>query len=168
MTNPAEPAWRVWNQEDDEAVVRLSTELYREDPAPRVVPPEHTKRTLEALRASPTRGLAAVLEVEGQVRGYTLLISFWSNELGGEVCEVDELFVEPDLRSAGLASMLLRSIADGSGPWPQVPVAVALQVTPENDRARQLYGRLGFEASKNSTMLWRLSVGVAQLNDRAP
>jgi hypothetical protein len=39
-----------------------------------------------------------VCDVERRTVGYALLISFWSNELGGEVCNIDELFVAPVYR----------------------------------------------------------------------
>ena len=69
--------------------------LYREDPGPRPVAREQIEHTLAMLRDEPSRGRVLVLEVDGRPEGYALLIAFWSNELGGEVCEVDELFVNP-------------------------------------------------------------------------
>ena len=115
-----------------------------EDPPPHPVPPEHVRQTLLALREVPSRGRAIVLELEGQVCGYALLIAYWSNELGGEVCTIDELYVEPEYRGRRHATRLIDSLATGEGLWSPKPVALTLEVTPNNVRARQLYERAGF------------------------
>jgi ribosomal protein S18 acetylase RimI-like enzyme len=90
-----------------------------------------------------------VLEVEGRAEGYALLASFWSNELGGEVCNVDELYVRPSSRRLGHARELLEALAAGAPLWPRRPVAVELEVSPSNARAQALYAGLGFEPVRN-------------------
>lgn len=149
--------WRGLREGEDERVVALCRELYREDPGPFPVPEEHTRRTLAVFRAEPSRGTAAVLELDGQIVGYALLVSFWSNEYGGEICIVDELFVQPDRRGRGWGTQLLLSIGGPDSAWPRRPVAVDLEVTPQNVRARALYERLGFKPHKNAGMRRRLS-----------
>ncbi len=96
--------WRAANSLDDEAIARMCLALNAEDPGPEPVPPAYTRRTLVALRESPWRGHAAVLEVDGQVCGYALVISFWSNELGGKVWVIDEIYVDPEHRGRGYAT----------------------------------------------------------------
>jgi len=126
--------------------------LYAEDPSPSPVQPEQVRRTLAGLREASSRGRCVVCEVEGRIVGYALLISFWSNELGGEVCNIDELFVAPEHRSRGLATALFDSLAAArESLWPTRPAALALEVNPENQRARALYERLGFRG-KNLAM----------------
>jgi GNAT superfamily N-acetyltransferase len=148
--------WRLATRADDDAIVAMVEALYVEDPSDEPVPIENTRRTLDVLRGEPVRGRVVVLAVGDGLAGYAFLISFWSNELGGEVIEIDELYVVASSRGQGCASSLIRSLRDGSGPWPRVPVALALQVTPSNDRARRLYERLGFAAWKNTTLIARL------------
>jgi len=129
--------------------------LNDEDPGPRMVDAAQVRRTLSALRAEPVRGLTIVLDERGAQVGYALLISSWSNELGGEICSVDELWVTPSLRGRGHASVLLRSLMNGQGPWPAKPVAIELEVSPGNPRARALYEALGFESCRDTKMRWR-------------
>jgi GNAT superfamily N-acetyltransferase len=70
-----------------------------------------------------------VCDVESRTVGYALLISFWSNELGGEVCNIDELFVAPLYRGRGLATALLEELADKEqSVWRIRPAALALEV----------------------------------------
>lgn len=85
-----------------------------------------------------------VLEVDGAASGYALLVPYYSNELGGEVCGVDELYVRPPCRNRGHASALFSEVERGTfGAF----AGTALGVTPGNGRARRLYERLGFRAS---------------------
>jgi GNAT superfamily N-acetyltransferase len=144
--------WRPARPEDDDAIVALSCALFDEDPAPDPVPPGHVERTLRAFRAEPVRGRAVVLEQDGAVLGYAFLASFWSNELGGEVCTVDELYVQASVRGLGHGTALIEALACGEGPWPGRPVALELEVSPENERAHALYARLGFRARRNATL----------------
>jgi GNAT superfamily N-acetyltransferase len=105
------------------------------------------------LRRAPVRGRALVLELDGRVRGYALLVSFWSNELGGEVCTIDELYVEPEHRGSGHATRLLRCLSARSAPWLESIVALALEATPGNVRARRFYERLGFRGANVAMQL---------------
>ena len=100
------PIWRMATVADDEAVVAMCIGLYDEDPSPEPVERGQVRRTLDRLRAEPERGRDVVCEVDGRTVGYALLISFWSNELGGEVCNIDERFVESAYRGRGLAADL--------------------------------------------------------------
>ena len=130
---------------DDDSVAEMCLQLYDEDPGVLPVRPENIRATIRALRRDPCRGRAVVLEVEGQMSGYALLIAFWSNELGGDICEVDELFVVPERRSQGHGKSLFEAILQGDL-WPTQIAGIALGVTPDNVRARRLYERLGFAA----------------------
>jgi GNAT superfamily N-acetyltransferase len=143
--------WRLATAADDDAIVALCLALNAEDPGPQPVGAEQVQRTLATLRREPWRGRAVVLDPQGQPVGYALLISYWSNELGGELCTVDELFVAPPFRNQGHASRLLERLASGRDEWSRDAVALGLEVTPENRRAWSFYERLGFVGS-NRTM----------------
>jgi ribosomal protein S18 acetylase RimI-like enzyme len=148
--------WRLAATADDDDIVSMCLSLNAKDPGPYSVQPAQVKRTLSKLREDPTRGRALVCEVAGHPVGYAFLISFWSNELGGEVCTVDELFVLPDYRGRGLGTVLLEKLAEAEQSlWPVPPAALTLEVTARNHRARALYERLGFEG-ENLAMRRRL------------
>jgi len=135
--------WRLAKETEDELVAQMCLSLYEEDPGPLKVVPSRMCETLMTLRREPWRGRAVVLELVDRVGGYALLISFWSNELGGEVCQIDELYVAPELRNRGYGTSLFNAIGEL---WPTRLVAIALGVTPGNADARRLYERLGFAA----------------------
>lgn len=142
--------WRAAHPEDEDAIVALSLALFTEDPG-EPVSETQVRRTLAVLRDEPTRGRAAVLQRDGQVAGYALLISFWSNEYGGVICNVDELYLRPEHRGQGWGTSLFEAIWRDRALWPTPPVLLELEVTPSNTRARALYERLGFRA-KNVTL----------------
>jgi GNAT superfamily N-acetyltransferase len=150
--------WRVATASDDEGIVSMCMALNSEDPGPALVEPERVRRTLAKLREQSNRGRAVVCDMDGRAVGYALLISFWSNELGGEVCNIDELFVALEYRGCGLATTLFKLLADGGHSlWPIRPTALALEVAPKNERAIALYERLGFQG-KNLAMRKLLAI----------
>ena len=126
--------------------------LYVEDPSPAGMTLEKIRRTLDAYARDPVRGVVVVMEREGAPAGYALVASFWSNELGGEIAVVDELWVERAHRGHGVATWFVRALAAGEVPWFNGAVALELEVTPTNARARALYERLGFQPKKNATL----------------
>jgi ribosomal protein S18 acetylase RimI-like enzyme len=145
--------WRLARTDDDERIIALCLALYAEDPGTRAVDSAGMQETIRMLRAEPARGRVVVLDDGSGVVGYALLISYWSNELGGEVCHIDELYVAVPARGRGHASELVRSVARDGGLWGRPPpVALQLEVTPSNARARSLYERLGFAPVRNTNL----------------
>lgn len=140
--------WREAQPEDDDVVATLCLMLNHEDPGPAVVTDQQVRRTLDELRSNPIRGKALVLDISGRLVGYALLISFWSNELGGEVCTVDEIFVAPEERGHGHATALLQSSTTrGTDHWWRRHLRSRL---PTNVPQRSIDG----SASRDRTQFW--------------
>lgn len=148
--------WRLARPSDEDAIVEMSLALYREDPSPIAPGAEQVRRTLSVFRREPSRGRAIVLECDAQCAGYCLLVWFYSNEYGGNVCTIDELYVTTAARGQGQGTRLIEELIQGSDLLPPATVALALEVTPDNHRARALYERLGFSA-RNTLMRRRLA-----------
>ena len=144
--------WRQAEEHEDPQIIEMCLQLNREDPGPKPVPASHPRATLQTLRKDPVRGVALVLELAGKVEGYAFLIGFWSNELGGVICTLDEFFVNPSHRGQGHGEELLRNLVEKKNLWPQPYVAVDLEVTPDNSRAKAFYTRMGFKPAKNTHM----------------
>ena len=148
--------WRPARPDEDEAIVSLSLALYGDAAEAIGVSAAQVRATLATFRREPLRGRALALDARGTLAGFCLLASFWSNELGGEVCVVDELFLLPEWRGHGHATALIERLKTDRTLWPLRPIAFELEVAPQNTAARRLYERLGFRDKHNATM--RLSL----------
>jgi GNAT superfamily N-acetyltransferase len=143
---------RAATADDHDVLVAMMGALYVEDPSVHTMTADKALRTLQTLASEPIRGKAIVLGMSGATAGYALLASVWSNELGGTVCVVDEIYVAPAHRGAGLATWLVTSLRERTTPWFTDAVAFELEVSPANTRARALYERMGFRAKRNTTL----------------
>ena len=84
--------------------------------------------------------------------GYAVLIPYWSNEYGGDVLHIDELYVKPDYRGRGIATRFIKQILGSK----HGAVAFQLEVTPTNTRAENYYRKLGFRKSKNLQLIRKI------------
>lgn len=130
-------------------VLRMMRELYATDAPDLDVNPDNFPATIDRLLAEPSRGRAVLCMRDGVLCGYALLISYLSNEFGGTLLFVDELFVDEQYRGQGIAQAFLAFVAETR---PFDAVALALEVTPGNVRARALYERLGFRPRHHAMM----------------
>lgn len=149
--------WRHAATTNDDSIIQMCLALNAEDPGDTPVLREQVLMTLEVLREEPARGRAVVAEIDGQVVGYALLISFWSNEFGGEVCVVDELYLAPSHRNRGVGSTLVSTLRNSDQLWSDRAVAIAIEVAPNNVRARQFFAGQGFKGGNTAMHLRRSS-----------
>jgi ribosomal protein S18 acetylase RimI-like enzyme len=128
-------------------LVGMMSALYAEDEATSPVDHAHFPFSVQFLVANPSRGRVVLFSEGGTICGYALLIPYWSNEFGGILLFVDEIFVAPEARSRGIGSSFFRHL-DRTRPFDAV--ALALEISPDNVRARGLYESLGFSYRRNS------------------
>jgi ribosomal protein S18 acetylase RimI-like enzyme len=97
---------------------------------------------IQGLLAAPERGACWVAETQGDLVGYLLAAYIFSLEHGGLMAEIDELFVTPAGRCAGVGSRLLETAQRDM--QARGLVRVQLQLAVGNGRAREFYARHGF------------------------
>jgi ribosomal protein S18 acetylase RimI-like enzyme len=134
-------------------VLAMMRALYVEDEPAFAVDDRRFPLTIEFLLAEPSRGSVVVFMEGAAPRGYAILIPYWSNEYGGTLLCVDEIFVVPEFRNRGIARRFFEFLAQTR---PFDPVAITLEVSPANRRAQRLYESLGFTRRRNATLLRRL------------
>jgi ribosomal protein S18 acetylase RimI-like enzyme len=139
--------------QDPSGVLAMMRALYFEDPPPHPVDHERFALTIERFLDEPARGSVTVFVEEGKTCGYALLVPYWSNEYGGTILHVDELFVVSEARSRGIARQFFDFL---SRTQPFDAVAIALEVSPANLRAQRLYESIGFSPRRNTTLIRRL------------
>lgn len=99
---------------------------------------------LQELTGGSARGQVWVAERAGTLCGYLVLVYVVSLEHQGLMAEIDEFFVLPEARGAGLGSELLAA-AEGALARAGC-VRLQLQLAVDNDAARAFYTRRGYQA----------------------
>jgi len=127
-------------------------ELTYEDPSTEKITYKKISLTFSKLSNNPNRGRIVVFEKAKTIIGYAILIPYWSNEYGGIILHVDELYVKPEHRGRGIATSFLKQILSSK----QGIVALQLEVTPTNTRAKNYYRKLGFRKSKNLHLIRKI------------
>ena len=83
-----------------------------------------------------------IFECDGKMSGYAVVSMKFETEVGGMAAWIEELFVEENFRSKGIGSRFFEHLKEElSGKIKRI----RLEVGDENDGAKQLYKRLGFE-----------------------
>lgn len=112
---------------------------------------------LRGLLTQPQRGACWVADTEGRLHGYLIASFMFSLEHGGLMAEIDEVFVVPDRRSAGIGSLLVaqaeRDLAQRG------LVRLQLQLGIGNDRARAFYEKRGFRRRAGYELLDKALLG---------
>jgi GNAT superfamily N-acetyltransferase len=148
--NMANLHYRTMGEADREVVAGMIMAFYEEAGGGQFMNRGMIERTFQQLAAHPDYGSVVVFEAEGRIVGYALLINFWSNEYGGIVLNIDELYVVPEGRGGGVGTAFLNHLATGHlGDY----AALKLEVLPYNRRALRLYEKLGFEKSDRDFLI---------------
>ncbi|MCI6677151.1 MAG: GNAT family N-acetyltransferase [Clostridiales bacterium] len=133
---------RKVTNEDKETFFRLSKEMYASDAVLAPIPKKYHERTFQELMRSDEYAEGYILESDGQIAGYALTAKTFSREAGGIVVWIEELYISEPFRSKGLGREFFEYLEEQIDP--QV-TRLRLETEFENERARKLYGRLGFK-----------------------
>jgi Acetyltransferases len=146
---PYECFMQKWTKEEEPAITKLMHQLYAEDLGNAPFTDTKAALTFKTLRAHPEKSTVMILELDGSLIGYALLIYFWSNEFGGNLVDIDEFFIKKEHRSKGIGTNFICWLRDTKF---HDAVLLQLEVTPSNKKALALYKRLGFRTHKNNTL----------------
>lgn len=130
---------RKANERDRRDYIEMAREFYDSPAVAFRIPEEYFVKTFdEAMRSDVYVGLYIV--TDGQTAaGYALTARSFSQEAGGEVVWIDELYIRSAYRSRGLGKEMLAFIER------EFPAArYRLEIEPDNVRAKELYARLGY------------------------
>jgi ribosomal protein S18 acetylase RimI-like enzyme len=116
--------------------------FYSSSAVAHTIPQSHHLKTFEQLMESDTYAQCYMIEQLGKPVGYALTAKTFSQEAGGMVVWIEELFILPQYRDKGLATEFFTFLKQNVEPH---VARLRLEVSPDNADALRLYERLGFE-----------------------
>lgn len=145
--------YRIYEPRDKTQLEEMIFSLYNEDPEGEPISLPKINDTINALTKFTEKGSIVIFEEQGIVVGYSILIFYWSNEYGGDIISIDELYVKPEYRGKRYGTNFMSYLTDV---YKNKAKGFMLEVTPSNNRSYKYYQRLGFIESENKHMLIKL------------
>ena len=139
---------------DWENYLILSRDFYASAATDHPVPESHFQRTFaECVAGSPLACGWMIENGNGQPVGYMLASLTWSNEFGGRVAWLEELWLAESARGNGLGRRVFEAVLKELAEKEKV-AGFRLEVAPANKGVASLYQKLGFTPVPYG-QLWR-------------
>jgi GNAT superfamily N-acetyltransferase len=100
-------------------------------------------RAIDGVISVPARGFFLVAEGDGKCLGVAYVSFIWALEHGGHAGWLEELYVAPEHRGAGIGAQLLTAVIAAAGA--AGCAALDLEIDAGHERVRPLYERHGFK-----------------------
>jgi len=132
---------REINSHDREIFTTMVQEFYQSEAVLHEIPASRIHRTFQEVVSSSPYAKAYILEDAERIAGYALISLTYSNEVGGMVVWIEELYLRQQWQGRGLGSEFLDFIRH------EFPAAkrFRLEVTETNKRAQELYLHKGYK-----------------------
>ena len=134
---------RDFEKADRAAVLAMVDTFYSSPGVLHRIPVEHFDLAYDEMCGGGSlrlRGL--IIEVDGKPAGFCSLSFSYSTAAGGPVVLIEEVYIDPAFRGLGLGTAAFDFIKkEYSGK----AARLRLEVAPDNQRAIELYERIGFE-----------------------
>lgn len=134
---------RKIKKEDKLLYTEMARDFYSSPAVLENIPEDNILNSFELFLSGTPYGDAFIFEENGQTVGYGVLAYTHSQEAGGRVVWIEEIYIKEDFRGKGFGSVFLEFVKEN------VPARrYRLETEPENTRAAALYRRHGFEHFK--------------------
>ena len=133
---------RKLTADDKEIYIGMAEEFYHSDAVLAPIPRNFIERTVEEALRSDTYAEIFLFEYEGETAGYALIAKTFSQEAGGMVWWIEEVYIRELFRSKGLGREFFEYIENHKD---EGVARLRLEVEEENIRAVSLYERLGYK-----------------------
>lgn len=138
---------------DETDFYTMAEEFYHSDAVLHPIPAEYHRRAFSEMMRS-GQYLSGYIFTDGDnTAGFAVTNRMMQHEAGGVMVWVEDLYIRPAYRGQGLGSRFLAWLEEqlrGDA------VMLRLETEPENERAQELYYRLGYENLNYLQMIKRL------------
>ena len=141
---------RPIKKEDKAVYLKMAAEFYKTDAVLLHVGEEHLTSTFDELMRSDDYALCYIFELDGEAVGYALLAKTYSQEAGGKVLWIEEIYVSPDFRGRGIGKAFFEFLLKNR---PSDVKRLRLEVERENNGAVKLYKSFGFDFLEYDQMI---------------
>ena len=122
--------------------IKMCMDFYNTDGVDHSIPVSNMEKTFNLLMEGLDFAKAYVCEKNNKTAGYILLALTYSNEAGGMVVWLDEIYVKPEFRSQGIGSELIDFVIEK---YKNKISRFRLEITESNIGAKKLYLSKGFK-----------------------
>lgn len=136
-------------QKDRDFYISSVKAFYSSDAVLHSIPESYITKTFEELMASNVYTECYIIEKDGERAGYALLAKTFSQEAGGMVVWLEEIYILPEFRSCGLGGKVLRFLKEN-----MKASRLRLELCPSNSRACEVYKRHDFEILNYNQMIY--------------
>lgn len=139
---------RNYIESDYKELKDMIISLYAEDPEGEKINTFKIDKTIQTLTKHPDKGEIIIFEKDMNIIGYSLIIFYWSNEYGGDLISIDELYIKQNFRGLNYSLIFMNYIFNK-----YKNSNIILEVTPSNKKAYEYYKKLGFKETQNKHMI---------------
>ena len=136
---------------DKKELIELIQNLYKKDSNGESINLQKINRTLKELFLHTEKGSIFVIEEKEKIIGYSIIINYWSNEFGGNILFIDEIFIHQDYRNMGIGTNFINYLIKNKI---NSSVGIQLEVVKSNTKAKNFYEKLGFNLSDRIHMIY--------------
>lgn len=141
--------FRKIQKKDKEFYINSANEFYNSDAVDHKIPIKNIEKTFNELMRSNEYAEGYIFEKDGEKVGYALLAKSFSQEAGGIVIWLEEIYILPQFRSLGLGGEFISFLKEK-----QDYSRLRLELSPTNNRAYNAYQRHGFEVLDYKQMIF--------------
>lgn len=126
---------------DKDKYVAMSKKFYNSDAVLHNIPDNNIHKTFDEIVSGSPYAEGYIYEHNGEIAGYSLLSTTYSNEAGGLILWIEEVYILPEFQGNGFGKDLMAFIEET---YKNKVVRIRLEVEKSNRRAIKLYQKKGF------------------------
>ncbi|RZT01972.1 GNAT family N-acetyltransferase [Cuneatibacter caecimuris] len=132
---------REVEEQDRECLLDMMEAFYHSEAVEKPIPRSYMEHTFDTAASGSPFIRLYLMEEDGGIVGYSLVGFTYSNEAGGQVLWIQELYLEEGYRGKGIGGSFLDRMAEL---FQEQVVQLRLELREDNEKARKLYSAKGF------------------------